>query len=214
MHSGGHAATASHRASVSALVGSLAGTWSRERVTIGDLLAALGDRGYGLLMLVLAMPNLIPLPLIGLSAIFGIPLGALAIQMLVGLPQPWLPRVLADRSLARRDLTSMFARSVPHLRLAERILCPRFPALTARSMERLIGAVCLVLAVLLSLPIPFTGIPLALPVIVLSLGIIERDGAFVIFGLAGAAVAATYAFIVAKTAILAMFFVAGSALGF
>ncbi|MGH6960902.1 MAG: exopolysaccharide biosynthesis protein, partial [Dongiaceae bacterium] len=100
-----------------------------------------------------------------------------------------------------------------HLRLAERVLCRRFPALTSRSMERLIGAVCLVLAVLISLPIPFTGIPLAVPVIVLSLGIIERDGAFILFGLAGAAVAATYAFLVAQTALLAMLFVTGPTLG-
>jgi hypothetical protein len=127
--------------------------------------------------------------------------------MVVGRPRPWLPRRILDHSVARTGFASTVGRTVPYLRIVERVLQPRFPEMTRGNMERLIGVVCCLLAVLISLPIPFTGIPLAIPVLLLSLGLIERDGAFVIFGLAAAAVAGVYALTLAQTAVVAILYV-------
>ena len=68
--------------------------------TYRALLDRLGGRGYGFAMMLLAAPNLTPGPsLPGFSTIFGIPMLALAIGMLIGIPNPRLPRWLAARKV-------------------------------------------------------------------------------------------------------------------
>jgi hypothetical protein len=65
----------------------------------------------------------------------------------------------------------------------ERILRPRYLLFTAPVFERLIGLVCLLLALLLPLPIPFTNIPVALPIAIMALAVLERDGVYALVGL-------------------------------
>lgn len=156
------------------------------RLSVDDIVAALKDRGYGLLILVLTLPNLVPVYLPGLSAVFGLPLAFIALQLMLGRPGPWLPRFVLRRSFSRKKFATLVNRALPYLRRTECFLQPRRLEFTAPLAERFIGTACLVLALLLSLPIPLTNIPLALPLALLSLGLLERDGWFVIagFGLA------------------------------
>lgn len=155
-----------------------------ERVSLGDLISAMGDRVYGALMLILGFPNVIPVAIPGWSAFFGLPLILFASQLAFGLPRPWLPRWLAARSLARSDFDKILAKSLPHLERAERMLRPRWLWLTDWPSERVIGAVVVVLAIVISLPIPFGNMLPGLAVSVLALGLIERDGVAIVIGLA------------------------------
>ena len=50
------------------------------------------------------------------------------------------------------------------------------PALTGDTPERVIGAFYLVLAVILTLPIPLGNVLPALAISIIALGMIERDG--------------------------------------
>lgn len=74
---------------------------TRARVSIGDIFEALGDRAFGALILIFALPNIVPTPP-GTSAITGAPLVFLAAQLMLGW-QPWLPGWITKRSLARAD---------------------------------------------------------------------------------------------------------------
>jgi hypothetical protein len=49
--------------------------------------------------------------------------------------------------------------------------------------ERLLGAVFVVLASVVSLPIPLGNQPPAIGIALISLGLVERDGVFITFGL-------------------------------
>jgi hypothetical protein len=178
-----------HR-SVSSLLAEMAETWPGEHISLGDIIDTLGDRGYGLLMLTLTLPNLVPIYLPGLSAVTGLPLAAVALQMALGRPRPWLPDFLLRRSVAKTDFQRLVLRALPWLARIERVLKSRLDGFAHGPVERLIGAVCVVLALLLSLPVPLTNIPLAVPVILFSLGVLERDGAATLIG-AAAAIAAT-----------------------
>lgn len=164
---------------VSELLQLLSRTWPQERVSLGDVTRLLGDRGYGLLMFVLALPGAVP----GLSSIAAIPLALVAVQLAIGLPRPWLPRFLAARSLSRNDFARMVERVEPHLMRIERLLRPRFAPLTGPIGERLMGVTCLVLALLLTVPILF-NLPLIVPIALMSLALLERDGVFAAIGLA------------------------------
>jgi hypothetical protein len=160
----------------------LAAERHRTRIGFDEIVRAFGNRGYGLLMLALTIPTLVPIPLPGISTLFGLPLGFVALQMLLGRPRPWLPQALLQRSVRHADFAMIVARSLPWLERIERALHPRWTRLAEGVVQRWVGALCLVLALLLALPLPLTGIPLALPVTILSAGLLERDGAAVVVG--------------------------------
>jgi hypothetical protein len=148
-------------------------------VSLGDVTGLLGDRGYGVLMVVLALPGAVP----GLSSIAAIPLAFVAVQLAIGLRRPWLPRFLAARSLSRSDFARMVERVEPYLMRVERLLRPRLALLTGPIGERLMGVMCLALALLLTVPILF-NLPLIVPIALMSLALLERDGVFAAVGLA------------------------------
>ena len=130
----------------------------RERISISDLLVALGDWATAALLFIFAFPNVLPTPP-GTSTVLGAPLIFLAAQPMLG-RAPWLLR-------------------------AESLLRPRLDALARPWMEHLIGLASLLLAVVLVLPIPLSNV---LPA--LALGVLERDGVWVLAGIvvSGAAV--------------------------
>lgn len=175
------------RATLLSMLLALAQDDSRARISIGDLLAALGDRALAALLFVFAVPNVLPPP--GTSTILGAPLVFLAAQLAFGL-RPWLPGVIADRTIAREDFAGLVRRISPWLARAERLLRPRAVLLVLPPMEYLVGLVCLLLAVVLVLPIPLGNMLPALAISMLALGILERDGFWILAGLAVAAVSA------------------------
>lgn len=172
---------------LSAMLERLAHDASRERITIADLLAALGDRALAALLFVFAVPNVLPVPP-GTSSVLGAPLLFLAAQLALG-QRPWLPRLIAARSISRADFAALVRRLRPWLERAERALRPRATLLALPPMEYLVGGICLLLAVVLVLPVPLGNMLPALAISLLALGILERDGLWIVAGLCTAAVA-------------------------
>ncbi len=166
----------------------LAADPQRERISVGDLLSALGDRATAALMFIFAFPNVLPTPP-GTSTILGAPLVFLAAQLALGRP-PWLPAFVADRAMTRADFSALVKRIVPWLQRAESLLRPRLVRLALPPMEHLVGVLSLLLAVLLVLPIPLGNVLPALAISLMALGVLEHDGVWVVAGLA-MAVAAT-----------------------
>lgn len=114
---------ASHSLALSELLRQVADNASGERIAVGDLLQALGDRAIGALLFVFAFPNILPMPP-GMSAILGAPLLFLAAQLTFGM-RPWLPAIISKRSMARPDFHGMVGRVIPWLQRAETLLRPR-----------------------------------------------------------------------------------------
>lgn len=158
-----------------------AGQLGDGRVTLGALIAVLGNRSFGLLLLLFALPNLVPLPP-GSSTVFGLPLLLLSAQMACGRGLPWLPAWLLRRSLPRSSFDLMLARTLPSMRRLERWLKPRYRRCTGPQAERLLGGWCALQATILALPIPFANMPPALCIVLIALGLLERDGALVLAG--------------------------------
>ena len=159
---------------------SLARDETRERIAVGDLLEAMGDRAFGALMLIFALPNIVPTPP-GTSAITGAPLVFLSAQLLMG-KQPWLPRIIADRSIARKDFGAVVAKITPILARVQKLLKPRGEFLFHSTAERVTGLICLILAVILALPIPLGNMLPAVAICCFSFALLERDGVFSAIG--------------------------------
>jgi hypothetical protein len=156
-------------------------------ITVGDLLRQLDGRAFGALMLIFAFPNILPSPP-GLAGVLGLPLIYLSSQMMLG-RMPWLPPFIDNRSLSRDSFRALIDRAHPILSRVEKPLNQRLAPLTSQPAERLLGALCLLLSLLLSLPIPFGNLMPALAICVIALGILERDGYWIILGLAVSAAA-------------------------
>ncbi len=170
--------------SLSQLLTEIAANAATERVSIADLLLALQDRALAALLLIFALPNVIPVPP-GTSALLGAPLLFLAAQLSFGM-RPWLPRVITARSMPRAHFASLVTRAAPWLARAERLLRPRLSGLCRPPAEYLVGGVCLLMALLVFLPIPLGNMLPALSICLMALGILERDGVWVLAGLLSA----------------------------
>lgn len=173
---------------LSQLLRKLAEDTTRDRIAVGDLLQALGDRAIGALLFIFAFPNILPVPP-GTSSVLGAPLVFLAAQLTFGM-RPWLPGFISRRSMARADFDAMIKRVVPWLERAEKLLRPRIRVLTLPPLEYAVGLICLLLATVLVLPIPLGNMLPALSISLLALGLLERDGYAIVTGLVAAAVAA------------------------
>jgi hypothetical protein len=164
-----------HGGKLSDILHSVATGQTRERVSVADLFEVMRDRAFGALMLIFAAPNVLPLPP-GSSTILGAPLIFLAAQLALSRPRPWLPKLIAKRSMSRKDFAAIVSKGAPWLVRAEKLLTPRLSFLTRPPFEQAIGAICLLLAVILFLPIPFGNNLPALAICLFSLAILERDG--------------------------------------
>jgi hypothetical protein len=142
--------------------------------TLGGIVEALGERGFGALMLLLAAPNLIPLPP-GSSAVFGAPLVFIAAQIMIGSTKLWLPRRLTQIAISGARLDYLMQRLQPSIAKAERLLRPRGILLVSPWGERLAGAACLLLSIVLFLPIPLANMAPALGLCCFALGLIAQD---------------------------------------
>lgn len=162
----------------------IAARTDRDRIYIRDLLAELDQRAIAAMLFVFAVPNTIPVPP-GVSGVLGAPLLFLAAQLMLG-RAPWLPALIADRSFARADFARILDKIGPWLTKAERLMRPRLTVFIKPPAEYIIGAITLVLAIVLFLPIPLGNMLPAIAICILSLGLIQRDGVWIIAGTATA----------------------------
>ena len=154
-----------------------------ERLTVREIMAVLQDRAFALLIVLLGLPNCLPMPP-PIPLVCGLLLALVAIQIIFGQDAPWLPRQLMNRSVARTDVERAVGRAIPVFRRLERFSRPRMTFLDTPLTMRLMGAVILVLSLGLLFAPPFVGqIPLGLAVCLVGLGLVERDGLVVVGGL-------------------------------
>lgn len=152
------------------------------RVSVGAIVGMLRDRSFAPLMVVFSVPNVF-LFIPGSSVFTAVPLIFLAIQLLLGREDVWLPPFVANRSIERSSFSRIVAVSLRHVERVERLARPRWWPTSYLLAERMIGLATLILAVFLFLPIPFAnGLP-ALSIIMLALGLGERDGYWLAAGL-------------------------------
>ncbi|MCA3560561.1 MAG: exopolysaccharide biosynthesis protein [Aestuariivirga sp.] len=155
---------------------------TNQDMSIGELADSLGERAFGALLFIFAVPNAIPMPP-GTSAILGLPLLILTWQLMMGRQTLWLPDIIRKRRISRAMLERFVSKVTPIMAKLERVLKPRFGiVVTSNLAERLIGLVAFPLSLILFLPIPFGNIPPSLAIACLALGLAERDGLAVLVG--------------------------------
>ena len=129
-------------------------------------------------MLVLALPNAIPGPIIpGFSVPFALGIILLRAQILRGHRRPLLPNWVRRRAIRRERFRRFVTRAEPALRRFERWFRPRHARFLTRrdNRPRTIGVILILLALVLALPIPFGNGPQAFAICIVALGMFEGD---------------------------------------
>ncbi|MBX3478913.1 MAG: exopolysaccharide biosynthesis protein [Caulobacter sp.] len=161
----------------------LAGIAAEEHATVSvsDVTHAFGDRAFGALMFVFAAPLALPMPP-GASAVLGAPLLFITVQWMVGRRTLWLPGVIANRTMSRSDFVTLMGKLTPYLSWLERRLRRRITFLYGPVIDRLTGLVCVILATIVFLPIPFGNMLPSFAIAAFALGLAERDGLAALIG--------------------------------
>jgi len=152
-------------------------------LTLAELKQALKGRGSAMLLILLALPFcFVAIP--GLSMPFGIAICLIRACLAIG-REPWLPRFIMHRRLSTARSDQLLTAAIKVARQLEKFVRPRFAFLHAGpGMLRLIGLGIVIasLGLMLPLPIPFSNSIPAWAVVLLAIGMMEKDGLFVLLG--------------------------------
>ncbi len=181
------------QASTRELLAAMAFGDPEDRLRLRDLLTGLGERVFGMMLFVATLPAFIPVP--GVGGAIGGPLVVLVgAQLLLGLREPWLPRMIAERGPHRRALQRFEHVLEPWFLRLERLSRPRLPGiLDHRVATMFTGLLLVLLGILLALPIPFTNYVFGLLLLAFALALLERDGMLMVVAwIAGVAAIAVF----------------------
>lgn len=168
---------------------SLAAAWAEVfrdagEVTVGKIVDGFADRGFGLLLVVLALPTLVPVLPPGTAALIGLVYMLLALQMLWGAREPWVPQRVRDFRLqgtAARTLGDFGRRTIARITRVTR--GGRAWHLPERVYTRAVALAVLLLGLVLFTPMPFLNTLPAVAVMLLGVGLLNHDGVMVLAGM-------------------------------
>ncbi|MDX7950420.1 exopolysaccharide biosynthesis protein [Lichenihabitans sp. Uapishka_5] len=174
-----------------------------ERIPVRTIFGALSDRSFALLVVLLGLPNCLPMPP-PIPALSAVALIVVAVQMAILRPAPWLPHRLLRGSVPRAELLRAVGRALPYVARLERWSQPRLNLFEARTGAILSGLLLMLLAIGMLFAAPFVGqVPYGIAVCLVGLGQVERDGLLVSFGVVagaiGAALSASFLYALFRT---------------
>ncbi|MEM6678307.1 MAG: exopolysaccharide biosynthesis protein [Pseudomonadota bacterium] len=167
--------------SISERLARLAGDAESEDVTLGWILDQLHERAFGLFLLLLALPCCIPF-LYGIPQIVALPLLFVAAQIVAGRRVPWLPEKLRNRRVQSASLADLARRAGPWLARLEALSRPRITALTRPPTDRIVGCALLLFSASILVPLPGTNTVPGFAVVLVAMGLLQRDGLLVAGG--------------------------------
>jgi hypothetical protein len=148
-------------------------------VVLGEVMERAGDRGYGFLLILLAIPAFIPVLPPGTSGVLGFLIAIVALQMLLGIRQPWVPARWRQWQIPPKTVELLQTRGVALLRKVEKISHPRGRRFARNSIVLRISALIVIaLAVVLSSPMPFMNTLPAFGILFIGIGLANHDSYF------------------------------------
>lgn len=159
----------------------------RDTLTLGDVADAHEDAAHGAMLVMLAVPCVLPLP--GAGTVLSLGLITLALLMWQRHTTPCLPDPVARLRLSAPAAQRLVGVLTWCYRWAERLAGERWVALTAPRHQRWVAVVVACMAGLIFLPIPFGNLLPAAALVLLGVGLMFRDGVAVSLALGTASLA-------------------------
>ncbi|MEA5470439.1 exopolysaccharide biosynthesis protein [Spirulina sp. 06S082] len=155
----------------------------KPEVKLGDILAIAGERTFGFLFVLLALPSALPIPAPGYSTPFGFLIFILAVQFIIGSKQPWFPAQVSNATIKVETARSVLKKGLPWLRRLEKITKPRLVFVCTRLPGRIVvGSTIALMAISMMIIIPGTNTLPAMGIFLTGLGLVEDDGLIALSG--------------------------------
>ncbi len=153
-----------------------------DRIPVADLVGAMEGAGFGLAVMIFAFGIIIPLPP-PFPSIISIPLVVFALQMMAGFHSPKLPQRFAKLTVKRTVLATLVRKAAPYIGKVEKILRPRLSFMTTPRAERFVGFFIFLFASFILLPMPLSNFIPGAGILIISFGLLGKDGLAVLCGI-------------------------------
>lgn len=151
---------------------------SPRKKTLGDLVDTFGPRSFAILFIVLMALPALPLPTGAVSHVLEVLTMLLALELMVGRHEVWIPHRFSDKELKGLTGPKFSQALIKRIRWFEKFSRPRMAGLLENRMTNIaFGAAVFALALTAFLSPPFSGLDTlpSLGVVVLSLGVLLGD---------------------------------------
>ena len=145
-------------------------------LSINEITCAVGEKGFGLLLIVLSLPSALPIPAPGYSTPFGVVMALIALQMIRDRKTVWLPQRLGTIRIKPKLAKTMLGTASKFLNKIERYIRPRQKWIRGHAGQASLAFVVLNMACLMMLPIPLTNTFPAIVIFLIGVGLSEEDG--------------------------------------
>lgn len=155
-------------------------------VTLSQILEIIGSDSLMLLTIFLSLIFLVPVSIPGVSTVFGSAILLIGLTRLIN-RELWLPKRITSRNLSSEKLVDGLKRALVWFRRLEKISRPhRVAWLTADGTVGLVNNLSFILgALLLMVPfgfVPFSNTLPAIALILLAIGLMQKDGGCIALG--------------------------------
>ncbi len=158
----------------------------RAPVTLRMIFTIMSGKGKPLILIFLSLPFCLPIQIPGLSTPFGLVIMFIALRIAFG-KRIWLPKSILNKKIPSHFLRKVIDKSTWVLIKLKRIMHPRLHWVCDHPISHLIHGLCLAILgffLALPLPIPLTNLIAAWSILIISIGLLEEDGIFVLVGYA------------------------------
>jgi len=159
-------------------------TSEQKEIKLRRIFKILSGKGYAALLIIFSLPFCIPIQIPGFSTPFGIILAFLGLRVAFG-KHPWWPKWVLEKKFQSERIKKLIKKTMKAVKFMQRGLKPRLLLFTKNALfHRLNGLLVALLSLLLALPlpIPFTNLMTATPILCIGLGLLEDDGIFILLG--------------------------------
>jgi hypothetical protein len=154
-------------------------------VTLSIVLELLGKESFLILSAFLTLPFLVPVSIPGVSTVFGALILLIGISLILDRP-PWLPERFMTHVFPTDKLRTCLSQGLIWIQRLEKISHRRISILChGHLMSRVNGLAVVLSSLLLMAPlafIPFSNTFPGLAILLLSIGILQHDGIFILMG--------------------------------
>lgn len=157
-----------------------------DKVSVDDIMDAIGRRAYGPLILVFALIAFAPVigSIPGVSIVTGTVIILIAGQMLLQRKSPWIPGFLLRLRIGSETATKAMDKVRPAVQRVDRLLASRLRVLVKPPWTHLTAVACVVMAAMMypMAIVPWGVTAPSFALIVLSLGVTAHDGLLTAIG--------------------------------
>ncbi len=154
---------------------------SKQAVSIVEIMSLLHQYSFSLLLIIFALPCVLPLPAV--SFFGGIPLMLFSLQMIMGYDAAWIPLKISQKTILSSHIEKVITKAVPYLTKAESFFKFSITINNIDFAEKLVGVFALVFAIYITLPVIFGNSLPSFGIILMALGLLKRDYLLIIIGI-------------------------------